>query len=335
MNKSTKTALTILISIILASVLIWWAMRDLDIDRTWESVRHANYWWISASVILGMLAYCLRSERWRMLLAPMDHKPKSSHAFYAVCMNYFWNLVIPRSGEVARCTSLYALDKTPVDKSFGTVISERVIDMICLMFMGVLTIVFNFDVFVNLLREIKIARTTNPSEPSSNVGLYIFGSVALLIGILIFIFWKSLKKLPLYSKITTFIFGLKQGLKTIFQLKEKWKFIILTILIWIFYYLMTYLVVFALPETAHLSPAIGIYLLLVGGIGMVIPASGGIGAYHSALGIGFLAIGLSKEIGVTFAFLVHTPHTLIALILGLISLVMMSLEKSKSIRNYK
>ncbi|MGI9526186.1 MAG: lysylphosphatidylglycerol synthase transmembrane domain-containing protein [Weeksellaceae bacterium] len=329
MSKSAKTALTVLISVILAGGLIWWAMRDLDLDQTWASLRQANYWWISLSVILGIAAYYIRSERWRMLLEPMDHKPKSDHAFYAVCMNYFWNLVIPRSGEIARCTTLYTLDKTPVDKSFGTVISERVVDFLCLSLMGVLTLIFNFDIILNLFNEIKLARTANSQASSNNLGLYIALGVISLIAILFIIYWKSLKRLPFYSKVTTFIYGLRQGLKTVFQLKESKKFILYTILIWVFYYLMTYVVVFALPETAHLSPAVGLYLLLVGGIGMVIPASGGIGAFHSALRLGFIALGMGKEIGVTFAFLVHTPHTLIALILGLISLVMMPLAKRK------
>lgn len=335
MSKSAKTALTILISVILAAGLIWWAMRDLDFQKTWISLQQANYWWIALSVALGIAAYYIRAERWRMLLEPMDHKPKRSHAFYAVNMNYFWNIVIPRSGEVARCTSLYTLDKTPVDKSFGTVISERVIDFICLGIMGFLALIFNFDLIHKLLNEIKLARSSEANHDASYLGIYIALGVFLLIAALIVIYWKSLKKHPLYSKITTFIFGLKQGLKTIFQLKERGKFIFYTLLIWIFYYLMTYVVVFALPETAHLSTSVGLYLLLVGGIGMIIPASGGIGAFHSALRIGFIALGMGKEIGVTFAFLVHTPHTLIALVLGLISLVMISIEKRKTIHQQK
>lgn len=331
MNKATKTVFTVLISMLLAGALIWWAMRDLDLNKTWKSLKQANYWWISISVVLGMFAYILRSERWRMLLEPMDHKPKSNHAFYAVCMNYFWNLVIPRSGELARCTSLYTLDKTPVDKSFGTVISERVIDFICLAFMGFLALIFNFDIIINLAKEVQTARANETAQNSNSWGTYIFIGIVLISAILIFLFKEKLKQLQFFHKIKMFFYGLRQGLKTVFQLKEKWKFITLTVLIWIFYYLMTYLVAFAMPETAHLTPAIGLYLLLVGGIGMVIPASGGIGAYHSAMAFGFIALGLGKDIGVTFAFLVHTPHTLIALIFGLVSLVMISVEKSKTI----
>ncbi len=327
MTKSVKTGLTVSISLLLALVLIWWAMRDIDFNQAWESVQRANYWWILLSFLLGVIAYALRSERWKLLLEPMGHQVSSSHSFYAICMNYFWNLIIPRSGEVARCTTLYTLDKTPVDQSFGTVISERVIDFLCLSFMGLLAVIFNFDLILKLFNEVLALRQDGEKE-SSFAGLFIIGGVSLVGFLAIIIFWKKIKNLAIFPKIRNFIYGLRQGLKSIFQLKKSGLFIFYTILIWVFYYFMTYLVVFALPETSHLTMADGLYLLLVGGIGMIIPASGGIGAFHSAMRLGFIVLGLGSEIGVIFGFLVHTPHTLIALILGGISLVMMSIEKS-------
>ena len=327
MTKSVKTGLTVSISLLLALVLIWWAMRDVDFYQAWESIQRANYWWILLSFLLGVIAYALRSERWKLLLEPMGHQVSSSHSFFAICMNYFWNLIIPRSGEVARCTTLYTLDKTPVDQSFGTVISERVIDFLCLSFMGLLAVIFNFDLILKLFNEVLALRQDGEKE-SSFAGLFIIGGFSLVGFLAIIIFWKKIKNLAIFPKIRNFIYGLRQGLKSIFQLKKSGLFIFYTILIWVFYYFMTYLVVFALPETSHLTMADGLYLLLVGGIGMIIPASGGIGAFHSAMRLGFIVLGLGSEIGVIFGFLVHTPHTLIALILGGISLVMMSIEKS-------
>lgn len=327
MTKSVKTGLTVSISLLLALVLIWWAMRDVDFNQAWESIQRANYWWILLSFFLGVIAYALRSERWKLLLEPMGHQVSSSHSFYAICMNYFWNLIIPRSGEVARCTTLYTLDKTPVDQSFGTVISERVIDFLCLSFMGLLAVIFNFDLILKLFNEVLALRQDGETE-SSFAGLFIIGGIALVGLLAIIIFWKKIKNLAFFPKIRNFIYGLRQGLKSIFQLKKSGLFIFYTVLIWVFYYFMTYLVVFALPETSHLTMADGLYLLLVGGIGMIIPASGGIGAFHSAMRLGFIVLGLGSEIGVIFGFLVHTPHTLIALLLGGVSLVMMSIEKS-------
>lgn len=330
MTQRVKTSITIIVSILLAIVLIWWAMRDLDWDKTWISIQKANYWWISLSVILGTLAYYVRSERWKLLLDAMDYDAKSSHSFYSVCMNYFWNLLIPRSGELARCTTLYTLNKTPVDKSFGTVISERVIDLVCLMLIAIMAVIFNFDLIVKLFDEVMQLRATDGT--SSSYGPFVFLGIIAIFLIGLIIFWKKIKSLSIFPKIEGFVYGIRHGLISIFQLKKSGLFIFYTFIIWLFYYLMTYVVVYALPETSHLSPADGLYLLLVGGIGMVIPASGGIGAFHSAMRLGFIVLGLGSEIGVTFGFLVHTPHTLIALLLGLISLVGISIETSKKLK---
>ncbi|MGV4460699.1 lysylphosphatidylglycerol synthase transmembrane domain-containing protein [Ornithobacterium rhinotracheale] len=328
MNRRLKTILTLLVSILLAIALIAYSLSGIDFDQTMDSLRQANYFWIGVSVVLGIMAYWFRSQRWRLLLEPMGYQVTAKRSFIAVCMNYFWNLLIPRSGEIARCTSLYALDKTPVDKSFGTVISERVIDMLCLMFIALMAVVTNIDLIKRLMSEVLITRD-KAGDTGSSLKLYIFGGTLTLIIILLYAFRNRIKKLSFYPKIREFIYGIQQGLKTIFQLKRKKEFIVYTLLIWIFYFFMTYVVVFALPETEHLGIADGFYLLLVGGIGMVIPASGGIGAYHSAMRLGFIVLGFSKEVGVTFAFLVHTPHTLIALGLGLISFVLAYFDKKR------
>ncbi|MGQ2107309.1 lysylphosphatidylglycerol synthase transmembrane domain-containing protein [Ornithobacterium rhinotracheale] len=328
MSKRLKTTLTLLVSILLAIALIAYSLSGIDFDQTMDSLRQANYFWIGVSVALGIMAYWFRSQRWRLLLEPMGYQVTAKRSFIAVCMNYFWNLLIPRSGEIGRCTSLYALDKTPVDKSFGTVISERVIDMLCLMFIALMAVVTNIDLIKRLMSEVLITRD-KAGDTGSSLKLYIFVGTLTLIIILLYAFRNRIKKLSFYPKIREFIYGIQQGLKTIFQLKRKKEFIVYTLLIWIFYFFMTYVVVFALPETEHLGIADGFYLLLVGGIGMVIPASGGIGAYHSAMRLGFIVLGFSKEVGVTFAFLVHTPHTLIALGLGLISFVLAYFDKKR------
>lgn len=328
MSKSLKSIFIVLISILLAIGLISFSLSGIDFERTLQSLQKAHYGWVLFSIILGTIAYWLRSQRWRLLLKPLGYNVTQKNAFIAVCMNYFWNLLIPRSGEIARCTTLYALDKTPVNQSFGTVISERVIDFICLSMVAFLAFLFNIALFGELLSSVLKARQASGSEenPWQWAQLAGIGVAVLLVGFLVL---RTIKNTQFYTKIKQFIYGLRQGLKTIFQLKERKLFMLYTLLIWVFYYLMTYLVVFAFPETAHLGPEIGFYLLLVGGIGMVIPASGGIGAYHSAMRLGFVILGFSPEIGLSFAFLVHTPHTLIAIVLGIISLIMGYLAKRK------
>ncbi len=327
MKKQLNTALTILISLLLAGGLIYWTLRDTDFGKIWNSIQQANYYWVALSVMLGILAYFFRSQRWRLLLQPLGYNPKPSYAFAAVCMNYFWNILIPRSGEVARCTSLYTMDKTPVEKSFGTVISERAIDFVCLIIVFVLTAIFNYDLVVKLFSEMG---SQEQGGEKSNTNLYIILGSILLIVLGFYVFRKFFSHTVIYRKIRVFLYGLRKGLTSIFMLKKKRAFLWYTLAIWVSYYLMTYVMVFALPESSHITPAQGLFLLFVGGIGMVIPASGGIGAYHAAMRLGFTVLGLSPELGITFGFLVHTPHTLIAIVLGLISFGIMFAARSEN-----
>lgn len=328
MSKRLKTTLTLLVSILLAIALIAYSLSGIDFDQTMDSLRQANYFWIGVSVVLGIMAYWFRSQRWQLLLEPMGYQVTAKRSFIAVCMNYFWNLLIPRSGEIARCTSLYALDKTPVDKSFGTVISERVIDMLCLMFIALMAVVTNIDLIKRLMSEVLITRD-KAGDTGSSLKLYIFGGTLTLIIILLYAFRNRIKKLSFYPKIREFIYGIQQGLKTIFQLKRK-RIHRLHAFDLDLLFLHDLCGRFCVTRNRAFGHCRWILPPACGGIGMVIPASGGIGAYHSAMRLGFIVLGFSKEVGVTFAFLVHTPHTLIALGLGLISFVLAYFDKKVS-----
>jgi hypothetical protein len=243
------------------------------------------------------------------------------------------NLTIPRSGELARSTALYGVEKVPVDKSFGTIILERVVDLFCMLGFLVLTVVFKEDAIITFYQKsgIKI----NPT--------YIIGGIAVLV-VGTFIFFKFKDKfthLPLIGKVIEFVEGIFHGLTTIFKLKQKGKFIILSIAIWISYYLAAYLVCFALPETSSFTFADGFFLIVVGTLGMMVPASGGIGAFHLAmkLGIGalFLSLGKSFEegskIGFTYAVISHTMQFVIMLVMGLISIPMLAKARNEAVKS--
>lgn len=310
-----KNTLALCISFLLAVILIWFAFRGIDLERIKLSFVNANLWWIFISVALGIGAYWLRSERWKILLEPINPNISSKDSFIAICMNYFWNLIIPRSGELARCTSLYSITKTPVDQSFGTVITERAIDILCFGVIFLFTLFFNFDLVINLFKQISFQERLN-SIPSWSI------LVGTFFIIFIFLFLKKIKKLSFYSKFEKILQGIFLGLKSIQKIRQKKLFLLYTFLIWLAYFLMTYLIVFALPATQEISLAQGFYILFVGSIGMMIPASGGVGAYHAAMRLGFITLGFSAETGLAFGFLVHTPHTLISLFLGLLAFIL-------------
>lgn len=330
-NKTLKSFLTIVISLAFAGFFLWLALRGLDFKVIQESLAKANYLWVAFAAVFALLAYWFRAIRWNLLLEPMGHKISSSNALWCLSFGYLMNLTIPRSGEVARATALYGVEKVPVDKSFGTIILERVVDLICMLgFLG-LTLIFKYEAILAFYKNSGI--NINPNKI-----LLVVGGLAVA-GVLFFVFKNKFVNVPVLGKIIGFIDGILQGLTSIFKLKEKGKFIIYTIGIWVSYYFAAYLVCFALPETSDFTFADGFFIIVVGTLGMIIPASGGIGAFNLAMKYGFmalfLAVGKSAELGgemgLTYSFISLPLQIVVMLIMGLISIPMLAKARNNII----
>ncbi|MDP9960112.1 lysylphosphatidylglycerol synthase transmembrane domain-containing protein [Chryseobacterium lathyri] len=325
-----KSILTIVISLAFAGFFLWLALKGLDFKVIKESLAKANYLWVLFASVFGILAYWFRAIRWNLMLEPMGHKISNSNSLWSISFGYLMNLTIPRSGEVARATALYGVEKVPVDKSFGTIILERVVDLICMLgFLG-LTLLFKYDAILSFYE--------NSDIQIPNKILF----VLLILGVgtvLFFVFRKRLAGVPFLGKIVSFIDGIFEGLATIFKLKEKGKFILYTIGIWVCYYFAAYLVCFALPETSNFTIADGFFIIVVGTLGMIIPASGGIGAFNLAMKYGFMALFISMgktaelggEMGLTYSFISLPLQITIMLVMGLISIPMLAKAREKAV----
>ncbi len=332
-NKTLKSFLTIVISLAFAGFFLWLALRGFDFKVVQKSLAKANYLWVAFAAVFALLAYWFRAIRWNLLLEPMGHKISSSNALWSLSFGYLMNLTIPRSGEVARATALYGVEKVPVDKSFGTIILERVVDLICMLgFLG-LTLIFKYDAILAFYKNSGI--NINPNKI-----LIVIGGLAVA-GVLFFVFKNKFVNVPVLGKIIGFIDGILLGLTSIFKLKEKGKFIIYTVGIWVSYYFAAYLVCFALPETSDFTFADGFFIIVVGTLGMIIPASGGIGAFNLAMKYGFMALFLAMgksaefggEMGLTYSFISLPLQIVVMLVMGLISIPM--LAKARNTINEK
>lgn len=322
-----KKTLTIVISLVFAVVFMWLALRGLDFEKIEKSLMKANYWWIFLASIFGILAYWFRAVRWNLLLEPLGHKISNSNSLWTISFGYLMNLTIPRSGELARSTALYGVEKVPVDKAFGTIILERVVDLVCmLLFLG-LTLIFKYEAIFSFYTQANIK--LNPVLLVGVLGAIVLGSV------LFFKLKEKFRKIKIFSKIIDFLEGIFAGLSSILKLRSKGKFIMQSLAIWVCYYFAAYLVCFALPETSNFTFADGFFIIVVGTLGMMVPASGGIGAFHFALKLGisalFLSMGKSAEegaeIGLSYAFLSHTMQLVIMLVMGIISIPMLAKAK--------
>ncbi len=330
-KSPVKSILTIVISLAFAGFFLWLALRGLDFKVIQKSLAKANYIWVLFASVFGLLAYWFRAIRWNLMLEPMGHRISNSNALWSISFGYLMNLTIPRSGEVARATALYGVEKVPVDKSFGTIILERVVDLICMMgFLG-LTLLFKYDAILSFYKNSGV--NINPTKIILILSILVVGIV------LFFVFRKKLAEVPFLGKVVNFIDGIFQGITSIFKLKEKGKFILYTLGIWICYYLAAYLVCFALPETSEFTFADGFFIIVVGTLGMIIPASGGIGAYNLAMKYGFMALFISVgksadfggEMGLTYSFISLPLQIVIMLVMGLISIPMLAKARNNAV----
>lgn len=319
-----KSILTIVISLAFAGFFLWFALKGLDFKVIQKSLSKANYWWVLFAACFGISAYWFRAIRWNLMLEPMGHNISTSNSLWSISFGYLMNLTIPRSGEVARATALYGVEKVPVDKSFGTIILERVVDLACMIVFLGLTLLFKGEAIYSFYKNSGI--NFNPTKILIILGILVVGTV------LFFMFKKRLSKISVLDKIINFIDGIFQGLTSIFKLKQKGKFILYTIGIWGSYYFAAYLVCFALPETSDFTFADGFLIIVVGTLGMMVPASGGIGAFNLAMKYGFMALFISMgkngeqgaEIGLTYSFISLPMQIVIMLIMGLISIPMLA-----------
>lgn len=336
-SSPLKTFLTIAISLGIAALFMWFALKGMEFKKIAGYFAKANYFWVFVAAVFGLLAYWFRAVRWNLLLEPMGYKISNSNALWTISFGYLMNLTIPRSGELARSTALYGVENVPVEKSFGTIILERVVDLICMMgFLG-LTLIFKYDAILSFYQYVT-AEKSKTTEPASNVKWFIIVGISVTLGILFFALRKKLKQFPIYQKVINFAKGILHGLTSIFKLKQKGKFILLSLAIWVSYYLAAYLVCFALPETSDFTIADGFFIIVVGTLGMMVPASGGIGAFHLALKFGIMALFLSLgknpeeggEVGLSYAFISHTMQLVIMIVMGIISIPMLAKARNSA-----
>jgi glycosyltransferase 2 family protein len=297
--------------------LLFLAFRETEWQKLISDFRIAKIPYLVISAALGYYAYVARGWRWNLMLSAMGHPPRKSwHSIHSIALGYFSNLVIPRSGEVFRCTVMYRAEGLAVNRLLGTVILERLFDFLMLI------LVFGLGFLTNLSHMKELL--SNVQTGSMQIPIWI-PTIAILFLLGFIIFLRTLKTNPLVLKIRSFIKGLLEGLRAfqILNKRQKLIFIFQTLQIWTMYFLMVYVVFFALPATAHLGLSDGLFLMIVGGLGMIIPTPGGIGGYHYLVMTGLFFLGVEKNDGLSFATVVHTTQLILTIAAGIIGFFIM------------
>ncbi|WP_420146610.1 lysylphosphatidylglycerol synthase transmembrane domain-containing protein [Spirosoma sp.] len=330
-----KNILKYLISLAIAGGLLWFTFSQSHLDAAdlWQKISAADYRWVLLSAICTIIAHWSRAERWRLLIEPViPQRPTALDATASVLTGYLANLALPRAGEVARCGTLYRLSGVPVNVSFGTVVAERLFDLLMLILLLGATFVLEFDRLSQFFMEFlggKLPKGSSGSGILLLIAAVLLG-VALLGWFLFNRYREALGQHPLYQKVSGFAKGLLSGLLSVRKLRRPGAFVVHTILIWAMYYLMSYTLFFAMPATANLGPLAGLTILVVGSLGMAAPTPGGIGSFHLLVGQVALLYGLTSQDGQVLATFIHGVSTVMIIILGILALLVVLFRRNKT-----
>jgi uncharacterized protein (TIRG00374 family) len=319
LRKGAIQTLKFLAFLAVGILLLWFAFRKVDATKFVDDLRGANYYWLILSVMFGFFAFLSRARRWILLIHPLKYSPSLRNSFYALMTGYLANLALPRMGEITRCVALGKKEKIPVDQLIGTVVVERSIDFISLMIIMVALIFTSGDqvgLFLKNSIQIPIQKMFGGTWV---IWLVLFISLALFLFILIR-YKKNLRKIRFFSKLFDAGRGVINGLKTITTMEKKGEFLFHTVFIWFNYALMTWVVFFSMESTSFLTFKDSIFILVIGGLGMSAPVSGGIGAFHYIVQQGlYIVKGIPLEDGFAYATLTHESQLIFVVITGAIS----------------
>lgn len=328
MNKKVRNTVTYIAFLTVGVLLLYLVYNNDEVDpaKMWGNIQMANFWLVLLSAVMGYLAMVSRGLRWLLMLEPMNLQAKPWNSIHSVVFAYFANTFVPRSGEIARCGVLNQTDNLPVNKLIGTVISERVIDFVMLFALITLAFFSNVEDFKLLLEKAEL--------PDLNQPIYyaIAGGALVLMIAAIYVFRSQLSHTRLYMVISGFLQGVLEGLKTIYKMKKKGLFIAHTLFIWGLYFLMSYVIFYALPSFDGIEWNKALFVMVAGGLGMVFPAPGGVGSFHWAAILALTTLTFTRELATEYATVVWTTQTGMIILTGLVSFAFITRAK---VRNAK
>jgi glycosyltransferase 2 family protein len=321
LNKNLRKSVVYIIFLALAAVLMWLLYKDVSWENDLKpSLMKVKWEWVMASFIFGYLATALRGIRWNIMLEPMDHKADNWTAIHSVAFGYCMNNLVPRSGELARCTLLNQAEKIPVNKLIGTVILERIVDIFLL---GILTLMAFFlkaDAIKGLFSQM------DPGKGKLLLVLLVVG-VAGLIGFLFAL--RFFTHIPFIKKVREFFLGMGEGVKSIFRLKQRALFWLYSFGIWFLWLMMTFCSMLAIYETSSMTLADTVFFMVAGSLGMMVPTPGGAGAFHGMAILGFQALGYGVDVGKIYALISWSIKTTFDILVGFIGFLIVTSKKIK------
>ncbi|MGC6285890.1 MAG: lysylphosphatidylglycerol synthase transmembrane domain-containing protein [Polaribacter sp.] len=306
---NVKKIIKIILPLILGGFLVWYSLGIVSPSELVDYFANANYWWISLGLFFGILSHLSRAYRWKYLLEPLGYQPKFVNSTLAVLVAYLMNIFLPRAGEVTRAAVMTNYEDIPFEKGFGTIVAERIADLLMMLVIIIITLFIQFDFIFELLSE-----KVNPKN------LVLYGALAT-IGLLFFFFYIRTGKSKLAQKIKSFILGLKDGVTSIFKMKHKWSFIFHTVFIWVMYVAMFWATI---PAVENLTvPFGGVLIGFIAGGFSIAATNGGVGLYPVAVAGALSLFGIDEVTGNAFGWIMWTAQTAMIIVFGGLSFLLL------------
>ena len=317
-KKIFKKVLQVVFPLLLGLFILVWVYKDFNFQRVGEVLAHGmDYGWIALSLVFGVFANLFRGWRWKLALEPLDEYPKTAHCVYAIFISYASNLVIPRVGEVTRCGVLSKYDGVSFPKSLGTVVSERMIDTLCVGMITGLVLLSQMPVFATFFAETG-TNVDRYAEVFSSGHFYLMMLCVLAVLLLAFFL---IRNVALFAKLKGILHNVWQGIVALKDIKHIPIYIMYTIGIWVCYFLEFYLTFYAFGFSAHLGVSAGLVMFVVGTLAVIVPTPNGAGPWHFAVMTMMVLYGVGKEDAGIFALLVHGIQTFLLILLGIYGLL--------------
>lgn len=304
-----KKIIKIIVPLVLGGFLVWYLFTKISPSTLLAYFKNANYEWIVLGLFFGILSHISRAYRWKYLLEPMGYTPGFINSTLAVLIGYFVNLALPRAGEVSRATVMTTYENIPFEKGFGTIVAERLADLIMMFIIIGITLLIQFDFILELVQK-----NFDPVKIS----------IGLLALVLVFLFFRRYVKKAtsgLGLKIKNFINSLVEGLTSIFKMKNKWAFIFHTVFIWVMYVAMFWATI---PAIEGLQVPFGAILVgfIAGGFSIA-ATNGGVGLYPVAVAGAFTLFGVPEEPSNAFGAIMWSAQTAMIIVFGALSFLIL------------
>lgn len=309
----------------IGALFIFLAFRGADFPKLINDVKNANLMWIGLAWVAGMISNYSRAMRWTMIIEPLGYKANKANSFHGVMISYLINFAIPRGGELARAGVLSRSEKIPLPTVIGSVVAERVMDVLFMGLVFLLALGLQYDIITTFFFEKKEGETTGNA--------WLLPSL-LALGIVSFLAFLYIRKrfqhLAFIQKINGLIQAFSDGIKAILRLKQPLLFVIHSLIIWLMYFFMVYCCFFAIPQTENLGMAAGLTVLVMSTVAVVLPAPGGMGTFHFFVSNALVLYGIELNDGLAYATIAHASQMMMFIVFGSMSLIWMLLKQRKS-----